>query len=68
MSGGKLAINYLLRTLNNLHNREKTKGRLGLETTPHSSAAGVPYPVQLRMPGIRIVNLVAGGMYVLQVA
>ena len=58
----------LLRTLNNLRNREKTSGRLGLEKIPQSSAAGVPYPVQLRMPGVRIVNLVAGGMYVAQVA
>lgn len=27
-------------------------------------ADGVPFPLLLRIPGVRVVNLVAGGMYV----
>ncbi|KAF8966329.1 regulator of chromosome condensation 1/beta-lactamase-inhibitor protein II [Flammula alnicola] len=41
---------------------EKANGRLGLPHVPRSVAQGVPYPMQLRFPGIRIVGLVAGGM------
>ncbi|KAF5327877.1 hypothetical protein D9619_003928 [Psilocybe cf. subviscida] len=41
---------------------EVNHGRLGLEKIPSSTVYGVPYPVQLQMRGIRIVNLVAGGM------
>ncbi|KAK1219651.1 hypothetical protein PQX77_017602 [Marasmius sp. AFHP31] len=37
-------------------------GRLGLPTFPKSSLPGVPFPTELRFPGTRIVNLVAGGM------
>ncbi|KAF9482577.1 RCC1/BLIP-II [Pholiota conissans] len=41
---------------------EKANGRLGLPHVPKSVVPGVPYPIQLRFQGIRIVNLVAGGM------
>ncbi|KAI0923709.1 hypothetical protein AcV5_009183 [Taiwanofungus camphoratus] len=44
---------------------EKSHGRLGLSEndTPRTVLRdGVPYPVQLRIPGVHIVNLAAGGM------
>ncbi|KAI0630525.1 RCC1/BLIP-II [Trametes polyzona] len=42
---------------------EKSAGRLGLAEVPKTSIRdGVPYPVQLDIPGVRIVSLVAGGM------
>ncbi|KAJ7442275.1 regulator of chromosome condensation 1/beta-lactamase-inhibitor protein II [Mycena latifolia] len=43
---------------------EKTHGRLGLGSKiPKSHVrGGVPFPTQLRIPGARIVNIVAGGM------
>ncbi|KNZ74628.1 SCF-associated factor 1 [Termitomyces sp. J132] len=42
---------------------ERSNGRLGLSEFPTTSMrAQVPFPVQLRIPGIRIVSLVAGGM------
>ncbi|KAJ7115962.1 regulator of chromosome condensation 1/beta-lactamase-inhibitor protein II [Mycena epipterygia] len=44
---------------------EKTQGRLGLGSkVPKSSnvSRGVPFPTQLRIPGVRIVSIVAGGM------
>ena len=45
--------------------REKSNGRLGLSQIPKSIIQGVPYPVQVRLPGVRVVNIVAGGMWVL---
>ena len=43
--------------------REKSVGRLGLADTPKTSVRdGVPYPIRLDIPGVRIVSLVAGGM------
>lgn len=48
--------------------REYTKRRLGMaprELPKTSVPDGIPYPVRLRLPhGVRIVSLVAGGMYV----
>ncbi|KAI0730903.1 RCC1/BLIP-II [Earliella scabrosa] len=42
---------------------EKSVGRLGLADTPKTSVRdGVPYPIRLDIPGVRIVSLVAGGM------
>ncbi|KIM44654.1 hypothetical protein M413DRAFT_442608 [Hebeloma cylindrosporum] len=41
---------------------EKANGRLGLSHIPRSVAQGVPYPMQVRLPGVRIVSLMAGGM------
>jgi hypothetical protein len=41
--------------------RENTQGRLGLDKEKFRSTS-VPYPVQIRIPGKRIVNLVPGGM------
>ncbi|KZT10184.1 RCC1/BLIP-II [Laetiporus sulphureus 93-53] len=45
---------------------ERTHGRLGLTDGNIPDTAirrdGVPYPVQLRIPHVRIVNIVAGGM------
>ncbi|KAL0577909.1 hypothetical protein V5O48_004073 [Marasmius crinis-equi] len=41
----------------------RTSGRLGLSHVPGSTLpSGVPFPTELRFPGARIVNLVAGGM------
>ena len=53
--------------LSEIH-REKSQGRLGLASAPRSNVRdGVPYPVRLQIPGIRIVSLVDGGMYVFYV-
>ncbi|KAI0676091.1 RCC1/BLIP-II [Trametes maxima] len=42
---------------------EKSQSRLGLTDPPKTSVRdGVPYPVRLNIPGVRIVSLVAGGM------
>ncbi|OBZ73495.1 hypothetical protein A0H81_06153 [Grifola frondosa] len=42
---------------------ERSHGRLGLDNPPRTVVRdGVPYPVQLNIPGVRIVNIVAGGM------
>ncbi|KAF8906226.1 hypothetical protein CPB84DRAFT_426868 [Gymnopilus junonius] len=41
---------------------EKTNGRLGLSNVPKSAIPGVPYPMQVSLPGVRVVSLVAGGM------
>ncbi|KAH9847325.1 RCC1/BLIP-II [Lenzites betulinus] len=42
---------------------EKSQSRLGLSDAPKTAVRdGVPYPVRLDIPGVRIVSLVAGGM------
>ncbi|KDR80661.1 hypothetical protein GALMADRAFT_241020 [Galerina marginata CBS 339.88] len=41
---------------------EKTHGRLGLPNVPKSVVPGLPYPMQVPLPNVRIVSLVAGGM------
>lgn len=41
---------------------ERSHGRLGLSRFPKSAMHDVPFPTQLRIPGVRIVSLVAGGM------
>ncbi|CCM03324.1 uncharacterized protein FIBRA_05452 [Fibroporia radiculosa] len=41
---------------------ENSSGRLGLGDAGRSLQPGAPYPVELRIPGARIVSLVAGGM------
>jgi SCF-associated factor 1 len=41
---------------------ETNDGRLGLVKFPKSHIHGVPFPTQLRIPGVRIVSMVAGGM------
>ncbi|KAI0358132.1 RCC1/BLIP-II [Trametes cingulata] len=42
---------------------EKSQSRLGLTDPPKTAVRdGVPYPVRLDIPGVRIVSLVAGGM------
>lgn len=47
-----------------LQHRETSRGRLGVARLPETSVpSGVPYPIRLKIPGIRIVSLVAGGMY-----
>lgn len=47
---------------------EYTRRRLGMgprELPKTSVYEGIPYPVQLRLPpGVSVVSLVAGGMYV----
>jgi SCF-associated factor 1 len=41
----------------------KDHGRLGLSTLPRLGVKdGVPFPVELYFPGIRVVSIVAGGM------
>lgn len=45
--------------------RERSNGRLGLGDgdIPHTAMReGAPFPVRLRIPGVRIVHLEAGGM------
>lgn len=45
--------------------RERSNGRLGLGDGNFPNTAmneGVPYPIRLRIPGVRIVHLEAGGM------
>ncbi|KAF8159521.1 regulator of chromosome condensation 1/beta-lactamase-inhibitor protein II [Crassisporium funariophilum] len=41
---------------------ETANGRLGLSVIPKTVTQGVPFPTQVRLPGVRVVNLVAGGM------
>ncbi|KAF5351928.1 hypothetical protein D9756_007455 [Leucocoprinus leucothites] len=41
---------------------ERANGRLGLKQYPEGTQVGVPFPVQLDIPGARIVKLIAGGM------
>lgn len=43
---------------------EKTNGRLGLNKIPKTNVGDVPFPVQLRIPNVHVVSLVAGGMCV----
>ncbi|KAF8493190.1 RCC1/BLIP-II, partial [Russula emetica] len=40
---------------------QRANGRLGLKDIPHN-IRGVPYPIEVKIPGSRIVSLVAGGM------
>lgn len=44
--------------------RDRANKRLGLKRYPENSEMGVPFPIQLDMPGTSIVKLIAGGMYV----
>jgi len=39
--------------------REKSKGRLGLSQFPKTTLGGVPFPVELHLPGVRVVGLEA---------
>ncbi|KAF8892149.1 regulator of chromosome condensation 1/beta-lactamase-inhibitor protein II [Infundibulicybe gibba] len=41
---------------------ETSHGRLGVPKPPSASTRGLPFPIQLRIPGARIVSIVAGGM------
>ncbi|KAI0028891.1 RCC1/BLIP-II [Vararia minispora EC-137] len=41
---------------------ERANGRLGVESVPSQAGGGVPYPIEVKIPGRRIVSLVAGGM------
>jgi SCF-associated factor 1 len=41
---------------------QRANGRLGLKDIPHNLRHGVPYPMEVKIPGSRIVSLVAGGM------
>lgn len=47
-----------------LYPSNKENGRLGLTKLPRSTQQHVPFPTELRIPGARIVSLIAGGMYV----
>jgi len=48
------------------HCREASRGRLGLVNLPKKAVGDAPWPLPLRIgvPGVRIVNLSAAGMYV----
>jgi SCF-associated factor 1 len=41
---------------------QRANGRLGLKDIPHNLKRGIPYPIEVKIPGSRIVSLVAGGM------
>ncbi|KAH9990568.1 regulator of chromosome condensation 1/beta-lactamase-inhibitor protein II [Russula vinacea] len=41
---------------------QRANGRLGLKHPPQGLGHGVPYPIEVKIPGSRIVSLVAGGM------
>ena len=41
---------------------DRSNGRLGLTKLPKGTGSGVPYPIEVKIPGSRIVSLVAGGM------
>ncbi|KAI0318375.1 RCC1/BLIP-II [Amylostereum chailletii] len=41
---------------------ERRNGRLGSTNLPRDMGNGVPYPIEIKIPGARIVSLVAGGM------
>jgi SCF-associated factor 1 len=41
---------------------QRANGRLGLKEFPHNLRQGIPYPIEVKIPGSRIVSLVAGGM------
>lgn len=43
---------------------ENTHGRLGFTKPPQTTLNDVPFPIQLRIPGVRIISLIAGGMFV----
>lgn len=42
--------------------REKNKGRLGLPRFPKTTLSDVPFPVELHLPGVRVVSLAVSGM------
>jgi SCF-associated factor 1 len=44
--------------------REKDKGRLGLPHFPKTTLSDVPFPVELHLPGVRVVSLAASGLSV----
>jgi hypothetical protein len=44
---------------------EKSNGRLGLSKIPKTIMSDVPFPVELDIPNVHVVSLVAGGMYVI---
>ncbi|KAI0064013.1 RCC1/BLIP-II [Artomyces pyxidatus] len=41
---------------------ERRNGRLGVKELPKNIGWGVPYPMEVKFPGARIVSLIAGGM------
>jgi len=41
---------------------DRGSGRLGVIDAPRSMGGGVPYPIEVKIPGKRIVSLAAGGM------
>ena len=41
--------------------REKDKGRLGLPQFPKTTLGYFPFPVELRLPGVRVVSLATSG-------
>jgi SCF-associated factor 1 len=49
--------------LSNLHDSERSWGRLGVDNIPREYlyAEGVPAPMEIKIPGKRIVSLVPGG-------
>jgi len=41
---------------------QRANGRLGLKGISQNLRFGIPYPIEVKIPGSRIVSLVAGGM------
>ena len=62
-SGGALTTVLGVKLLADDHHSDRHNGRLGLRELPRGLGAGVPYPVEVRIPGHRIVSLAAAGMY-----
>ena len=59
-----LFANALTRTSLIYSFREKDKGRLGLPHFPKTTLSDVPFPVELHLPGVRVVSLAVSGMSV----
>lgn len=60
MFGGK--IFRIVNPTIELSHSEKSNGRLGRGSLPKTVVYGVPYPIEVKLPGVRVVSLVAGGM------
>ena len=43
--------------------RTRGNGRLGLQSLPEVRGPGIPFPIEVKIPGVRIVSLTAGGMW-----
>ena len=63
--GVRMPMSHSFAGYSRYNHSEKSKSRLGTTQIPKTSVRdGVPYPIRLDIPGVRIVSLVPGGMYV----